>query len=464
MTEVVLRAGAATDVGRLRTTNQDSFVLLGDRHLFIVADGMGGHQGGEVASRLAVETLQVAYQDPTADALTEAIAVANHRIRNEGDADPELRGMGTTVVALALMPEEPDPDGPVDDEAELAQHLLIANVGDSRGYLFRDGSLAQLTEDHSVVADLVREGRITAEEAEVHPQRNIVTRVLGVYDTVEVDLWPVDPVAHDRYLLCSDGLFNEVGADQIGSVLRRLEDPDEAAAELVRLANEGGGRDNITVVIVDVLDDGGVAEAASAALAGEASGLDSGLAPAPAGDDLAGFTTAMPAVDPGDGLSDDQLDPVRTGRPSRKERRAENRAQGSRRTRVTWRALLFVLLVLGVIGGALATIQWYGTSTYFVSFDDDEMVIYQGRPGGVLWIDPELVERTGIERADVPERYVPAIVAGNEQPSLAKAQQLVGNIERDIDEGGGPGGSSTTTTRSDSTTSSTAGSTTTRAN
>ena len=126
-----------------------------------------------------------------------------------------------------------------------------------------------------MVADLVREGRITAEEAEVHPQRNIVTRVLGVYETVDVDLWPVDPVAGDRFLLCSDGLFNEVGADQIGSVLRRLDDPTEAAAELVRLANEGGGRDNITVVVVDVVDDGGVARAASAALAGEPSALDS---------------------------------------------------------------------------------------------------------------------------------------------------------------------------------------------
>ncbi len=455
MTGVVLRAGAATDVGRLRTINQDRFVLLPDRHLFIVADGMGGHQGGEVASRLAVETLQVAYQDPTADSLTDAIAVANHRIRNEGDADPELRGMGTTVVALAVMPEEPDPDEPFDEDAEVPQHLLIANVGDSRAYLFRDGSLTQLTEDHSVVADLVREGRITAEEAEVHPQRNIVTRVLGVYETVEVDLWPVDPIAADRYLLCSDGLFNEVGADQISSVLRRLDDPNEAAAELVRLANEGGGRDNITVVIVDVVEDGGVAQAASAALAGARSGLESGAAPAPVGradDDPAGFTTAVPSVDASEGLSDEQLESVRTTRRTRKERRAER----GPRTRLTWRVLLFVLLVAGAIGGALATIQWYGTSTYYVGFDGDEVVIYQGRPDGVLWLDPELQERTGIERDDVPQRYIPAIVAGNEQPSLAKARQLVANIERDIDDGGeSPGGSTTTTTRSTTTTSTT---------
>jgi protein phosphatase len=445
---VALRAGAATDVGRLRTINQDSFVLLPDRDLFIVADGMGGHQGGEVASRLAVETLQVAYRDPTADALTEAIAVANHRIRNEGDADPELRGMGTTVVALALVPEEPDLDEPPDGEADVPQHLLIANVGDSRGYLFRDGSLTQVTEDHSVVGDLVREGRITSEEAEVHPQRNIVTRVLGVYESVEVDLWPVDPVRGDRFLLCSDGLFNEVGADQISSVLRRLDDPSDAASELVRLANEGGGRDNITAVIVDVLEDGGVSRRASAALGGEPSGLEGG--PVDRGeDDPAGFTTEGPSDDIDPVRREDEVEPARDARPSRKERRA---ARGPR-TRVTWRALLFVVLVAGVIGGAFATIQWYGTSTFFVGFEDDQVVIFQGRPGGLLWIDPKLEERTEIDRADVPERFVPSLEAGSEQPSLSEARQLVSNIERDIDErDGDESGSTTTTTRSTTTT------------
>jgi len=446
MSGIVLRAGAATDVGRARTINQDRYVLLPDQDLFIVADGMGGHQGGEVASRLAIETLQIAYQDATPDALAEAIAVANHRIRNEGDADPDLRGMGTTVVALALMPEEPDPDEPVDDNVDPPQHLLIANVGDSRGYLFRDSSLTQLTEDHSVVADLVREGRISAEEAEVHPQRNIVTRVLGVYETVEADLWPVDPIEGDRYLLCSDGLFNEVGADQIGSVLRRLDDPNEAAAELVRLANEGGGRDNITAVIVDVLDDGGVAEAASAALAGEASGLASAPVPSSSADpdDMAGFTSAMPAVAATEGLSEDQLDSVSTPRPSRKERRTDKRTRRNQRTRFTWRTALFLVLLVAVIGGAVATIQWYGTSTYYLSFDDDEVVIFQGRPGGLLWIDPELEERTGIDRADVPVGAVDELEAGDEQPSLARARQRVRNIQRDVDAQDG-GGTTTTT-------------------
>ena len=434
MSAVVLRAGAATHVGRLRSVNQDRFVLLPERNLFVVADGMGGHQGGEVASHLAVETLQVAYRESTADSLHEAIDVANHRIRNEGDNDPALRGMGTTVVALALLSDDdPDHSGP--------SQILVANVGDSRCYLFRDGSLTQLTEDHSVVADLVRDGSITAEEAEAHPQRNIVTRVLGIYETVAVDLWPVDPITRDRYLLCSDGLFNEVAADQMSSVLRRLHDPDEAAAELVRLANQGGGRDNITAVVVDVVDDGGVAVAASGAVAGEASGLASATHVV---DDPAGFTTASPSA-----AASTPVSP-----PARLSRR-EKRAQQTPRTRLTWRVLAFVVLLIAVFGGAFATIQWYGTSTYFVSFAGDELVIYQGRPGGILWLDPVLEERTGLTRAEVPERYLSPILAGNEQPTLAKARRLVANIRRDIRAQRQPPPTTTTTTAPTTTTTTT---------
>lgn len=448
MTTVTLRAGAATDVGRTRTVNQDAFALLPDRDLFVVADGMGGHQGGEVASRLAVETLQAAFRDPSTESLSDAIAVANHRIRNEGAADPDLRGMGTTVVALALMPQEPEPD-----DGERLQ-LVVANVGDSRAYLFRDGSLTQITEDHSVVADMVREGRISAEEAEVHPQRNIVTRVLGVYESVEVDLWPVDPVNGDRYLLCSDGLFNEVGLDQISSVLRRLADPDETAAELVRLANEGGGRDNITVVVVDVTDDGGVARDASRALAGHPSGLvaaPAGVAPAATDGDLAGFSTAL-AEQGADELDDAAVDADPGPGRSRRARWAARRAERLQRTRITWRVLAFLVLLVAVVGGALATIQWYGTSAYFVGFDGDDVVIYQGRPGGILWIDPEVVERTVLQRDDVPARDLPKL-SGVEHSSRAEAQQVVDNIQRNIDEQRPSTTTTTTTTATGPTTS-----------
>ena len=409
-----LRTGAASDVGRARSINQDSFLVLADQGLYAVADGMGGHQGGEVASKLAVDVLRASYLDRSADALADAIADANARIRDTGEADPDLRGMGTTLVAAAVVPYD---DADEEDDDGGAQ-LLVANVGDSRAYLFRDGELVQLTEDHSMVADLLREGRITEAEAEVHPQRNIVTRVLGVYDQVEIDLWPVDAVRGDRVLLCSDGLFNEVAGDQIAAVLRRLSDPQDAASELVRRANEGGGRDNITVLLIDVVDDGGVAEAASSALAGDRSGMSSD------GPDLAGFRTARDAdTEPPEPTAD------RDGRSARKER--EPRGRRLRRPRLSWRSLVFALGVVAVIGGAVATIQWYGTSTYYVGFNGSEVAIFRGRPGGVLWIDPKLEGDTGIKRAEVPERYVPDLEAGKEQASLREAERYVSNIERD---------------------------------
>lgn len=422
-----LRAGGATDVGRVRNVNQDSFLLLPERGLYAVADGMGGHQGGEVASRIAVDALRATFADGDPDALAESIEEANLRIHEQGAADPDLRGMGTTMVAVAALPDDVDADTP--------GTLLVANVGDSRAYLFRDGDLTQLTEDHSMVADLVREGRITEAEAEHHPQRNIVTRVLGVYDQVDVDLWPVDALQGDRLLLCSDGLFNEVGADQIAAVLRRLAEPQEAAEELVRRANEGGGHDNITVVVIDVVDDGGQAEAASSALAGSRSGLESGP-------DLAGFSgrdqrVAAEADAP-------------TGRAARKAaKRSTRKERPSLRSRFSWRVAAFLLLLFGVIGGAFATIQWYGTSTYYLGVEDGKVVIFQGRPDGVLWIDPKVVRRTGIDVEDVPTRY--RLVKGEEQEqeSRAKADRVVANIERDI------AASTTTTSTTTSTTSTT---------
>ena len=406
-----VRVGALTDTGRVRTINQDAYLVLEDLGLYVVADGMGGHQGGEVASQLAIEALRAAYVEQAADALADAIAEANERIYEAGSADPNLAGMGTTVVAAVVL------DG---EEGDEGNQLLVANVGDSRAYLFRDGDLTQLTEDHSMVADLLREGRISEEEAEVHPQRNIVTRVLGVYDQVDIDFWPVDAVAGDRVVLCSDGLINEVTDDQITSVLRRLADPQEAAAELVRRANEGGGRDNITVVLLDVVDDGGKAEAASAALADERRrpATKSG------GDDLAGFGTAFD-------------EPATEALPATEGRRWRRKDKGDRpplRERLTWRSIAFVVAVVGLIVGAFVTIQWYGTSTYFVGFQDDEVVIFKGRPGGLLWIDPSLEKETGIDRDEVPQTFLDDIEAGKEQSSLARADRYVSNLDRAIEE------------------------------
>ena len=416
-TQLVLRAGAATDRGQLRTINQDAVLMLPDLSLFVVADGMGGAQGGEIASRMAVDILREVYVDAGASALTEAIAEANRRIHDASD-NPSLRGMGTTAVILVVVPEEPDSETG-DAPGEPSQHLLVANVGDSRAYLFRDGGLTQLTDDHLVVAELVRDGRITSEEAEAHPQRNIITRVLGVYPEVHPDLWPIDPVRGDRYLLCSDGLFNEVSDSQMSAALRRLSDPTEAAEELVRLANEGGGRDNITVIVIDVIDDAGLAATASAALAGEQR-----VASRPTESDPLGFSAAVSTHKDAVALS---------GKARRQQRRAARKEAKLRRTRLTWRVLAFALLVVGVIGGALATIQWYGTSTYFVGFDRNEVAIFQGRPGGLLWVDPVVKQDTGIMRDEVPDRYLAAITAGHQHATLSDAKVYISNIERDID-------------------------------
>jgi len=234
-----LRIAAETHVGVARANNQDSYATAPG--LVVVADGMGGHRGGEVASAIAAKEMIRRFDAPVLEALVTGVEHANRRILDEAAADPNLHGMGTTVVALGLI------------EVEDGVALGAINVGDSRMYRLTGNVLEQLTEDHSLVEALVREGRITPAEAEVHPQRNIVTRALGVIEHVEVDSFHFVPRIGDRYLLCSDGLFNEVDAQTIATILATEADPDVAVKQLVAAANQGGGRDNITTVIADIV-------------------------------------------------------------------------------------------------------------------------------------------------------------------------------------------------------------------
>ena len=247
------RWGSATDVGRVRSSNQDNAAVVDDR-LFAVADGMGGHQGGEVASEVALDVLAAHLTEFTTGDLLAAVREANRRVHRRAESDPDLAGMGTTLCALALV------------EGEGEERLALVNVGDSRVYRQRDGDFEQLTDDHSLVANLVKEGRLSPEEAAIHPQRNVLTRALGIDMVVQIDSWELEAVTGDRYLLCSDGLFNEVEHDRIAATLRRLDQPTDAARELVRLANDGGGRDNITCVVVDVIDGPGEPDARGRAL------------------------------------------------------------------------------------------------------------------------------------------------------------------------------------------------------
>ena len=418
-----LRWGGASDVGRVRSNNQDNYLAREDMGLWVVADGMGGHRGGEVASQIVCDTLGRSFTSHTIDGLVDAIESANAAVYQAGSGDPELSGMGTTVVAIALVDDEHG------DEV-----LAIANVGDSRAYRLAGAELEQLTNDHSLVADLVREGSLSPEEAAVHPQRNILTRVLGVYDDVPVDVLAVVPHHGDRYVLCSDGLFNEVPESGIAAVLRRLADPADAAHELVRLANEGGGRDNVTVVVVDVVDDDGRAAAASATIADEPS-----------------TTVAHRPV----GLADDLDEQA----PARSRRRLRRRDEGdgdrprhrapTKARRVTWRSVIFVLLLLGLVAGAFATIQWYGQSTYYVGFEGDRVAIYKGRPGGVLWIQPDLVDTTDLERDRVPRDSVADLEEGQEQTTLEDAEAYVERLTERADE---LSPTTTTTTRPGTTT------------
>ena len=236
----LLRSGSATDTGLVRSVNQDLAVETGT--LFAVADGMGGHAGGEVAARLAVDTLTRAFGTrPTGAGLSEAVTEANRVVFEHSLDNPELRGMGTTLTAAALVNE--------DDRDVIA----LVNVGDSRSYRYHDGELSQITVDHSLAEEMVRSGELSESEAAVHPHRHILTRALGVADDVAVDLWRIQPARGDRFLLCSDGLTNELDEPQIAEVLATVPDPQIAADLLVRAARTHGGSDNITVVVVDVV-------------------------------------------------------------------------------------------------------------------------------------------------------------------------------------------------------------------
>jgi protein phosphatase len=423
---VALRAGSATDVGLVRSNNQDAFLAADP--LYAVADGMGGAAAGEVASAIAVEALNNGFSHtgpPTSELLIDAARAANRAVWDEAEAHPVMRGMGTTLVAIALV------EGP---------QLAIINIGDSRLYQFHDGELRQVTFDHNLVAEMVAEGRITPAEAEVHPRRNIMTRALGVEPDVPIDLFVEEPVAGDRYLLCSDGLPRELSDDLIASFLRRFADPGDAARELVDAAREKGGNDNITVVVVEVVDgreaEAPAGRAKAAAAVGGAAGDDPTL--------VDGLAPPGPEADGGEadgGAAEDEEPGDRSGagrRPGRRfkprfwRRRPidEDQAPPPRPTRsaFTLRVVAFVLLFIVIIGGAIAGIVWYARSAYYVGMRGNNIVIYQGRPGGVLGLNPTLKETTQYTADQVLPSALPALKSGQQESSVASARQYVQNL------------------------------------
>lgn len=237
---MLLRSAASTHVGMCRQANEDRYAIVPELGLYLVADGMGGHQAGQVASQLAseaairaVEALQGATVS-LAERLRHAVACANREIFAAASAKPEFTGMGTTLVGLLFAGER----------------LALAHVGDSRAYLVRQGRLRRLTDDHSVVAELLRRQEISKEDAREHPHRHVLTRALGVRPRIEPDLAEMTPHADDVFILCSDGLITHLDDDQIAEQICADRDLEEVAAGLVDSANQAGGVDNTTVLLV----------------------------------------------------------------------------------------------------------------------------------------------------------------------------------------------------------------------
>jgi len=433
----VLRSGSASDVGRVRTVNED--LALESLTLFAVADGMGGHVGGEIAARTAIDTLQAEFaRKPSADGLAGAIQEANRAIWERGHADADLRGMGTTITAAALV---------ATDEGD---RLVLANVGDSRAYRLHGGELVQLTTDHSVAEELVARGELSEQEAAVHPHRHILTRALGVQPDVAVDEWEVVPEEGDRFLLCSDGLTNEVSSDRITDVLAQTRDPQEAAEILVRMANQAGGNDNATVVVLDVMV--GEPPSAGVASAGVVTAAGSAAAPAPepgsAGPAASGDTMVVSAP-PSDLAPPVQTAPAGTvtangvggavvsrsvpgtdlGRPSSRR----DQPPGVRTPRrITFRVVLFLLVLGGLVYAAFATVRWYVNNSYFVGLNHRQVVIYRGRPGGFVGIEPKIVKRTVMTSAQVPSYKIPDLRGGVQEPSYNAALGYVQSLQQSV--------------------------------
>lgn len=243
------RAAARTDAGCQRQRNEDNFYVSPDNRVFAVADGMGGAVGGAKASKLAMEAVEKQWKaspPPTGDRdaltkwLTETVNQANHSVWSSAEEDASVRGMGTTVV-VAVQTDE--------------NYMQIAHVGDSRAYLLRDGKTRLLTNDHSVVQEMVRAGRLTEEQARINPYKNLITRCLGHEEKVEIDHTPVDLKHDDWVVLCSDGLPTVLRDEQIGESIKGDSDPEALCEELVKQTIDGGAPDNVTVVVVRFEDD-----------------------------------------------------------------------------------------------------------------------------------------------------------------------------------------------------------------
>jgi len=363
---LTLAIGAATDTGNLRGQNEDAHIA--EQNLFAVADGMGGHNAGEVASAMAIEHLRgIALGGvSSAEAFAQVVRDLNSAIYASATSTTDQRGMGTTLTAAALL-------APTDNIDQPSQ-IVIANVGDSRTYLLRSGELRQMSVDHSYVQELVTEGLLTVDEARTHPRRNIVTRALGIDEQVSVDTWTIPMFDGDRFMLCSDGLVDEVPIDEITEMMREHSTPQHVAERLVTAAKRHGGRDNITVIVVDV----NINAAAPEVVADTAPGIDPGIA--------------------------------------------------SESTTSIKKRILALVVVAVLCSGGFVVLR-HQRSGYFVAFTNSSssatIAIYKGQPGGLLWIKPTVVEVSTTKRNAMQSEFQREIDRVQQFDSVDKARSYL---------------------------------------
>ncbi|MGH3419305.1 MAG: PP2C family protein-serine/threonine phosphatase [Streptosporangiaceae bacterium] len=442
---LVLRYAVRSDVGLLREGNEDS-AYAGPR-LLAVADGMGGHAAGEVASSLTIASMaKLDSEPPGGDMLAElaaAVAAANTRLQEMIIANPAVEGMGTTLTALFWS------DG----------HAALCHIGDSRGYLLREGELYQITHDHTLVQSLVDEGRISADDVSTHPQRSLLLRALDGRSVAEPDLSVHDGQVGDRYLLCSDGLSGVVSDETLRETMATAEDPDAVTRQLIELALHGGGPDNITCIVADVVDTAAsrVPPTGAPVLAGAAASVHDprlstdGTGPFGTdgehqGNHFAGsyddngqplMTVAQPMValddlDPDElalALASENGADMTAVRARRSHRAQPRRARRGRRRWPIVTTSLVVLLAV-VIGGGYAAWRW-SQDQYYVGADSkgQEVVIFRGvnqHIAGISLSHP--YHETGINLTQVPPSYQQTVRATDAASSLNGAQAIVANI------------------------------------